>query len=282
MAESSLKILVAIKRVIDPYVAIRVKDDHSGIDDHNVKMTINPFCAIALEQAVQMKEQGLAQEIIVVSIGDDSCNESLRTALALGGDSAIHINTADFLSDNAASSSVSLFTPLKIANVLAVLAQQQDCDLVLMGKQSIDGDNNQTPQMLAGLLDWPQATFASEIKPDPNRDNPALLVTREVDVGLETLSVNLPCVVSCDLRLNTPRFASLPNIMKAKSKPLTCFSLASFIDDNISQYPNLASLAKPSSQTIIKYSKPQQRSAGVMVESIDELIDKLTQEAKVI
>ncbi|PSV30264.1 electron transfer flavoprotein subunit beta/FixA family protein [Photobacterium sp. GB-72] len=277
MAESTIRILVAIKRVVDPYVAIRVKDDNSGIDDHNVKKTINPFCAIALEQAVQFKEQGIASEVVVICIGDDSCNESLRTALALGADSAIHINTKQTESDN-----VTNITPLKIAMLLSVLAIENKSDVVLMGKQSIDGDNNQTPQMLAGILDCPQATYASEI----NYDNPSILdeliVTREVDGGLETLAVKVPCVISCDLRLNTPRFASLPNIMKAKAKPLTTISLQDFIEKNSVQYPSLENLIKTTSQTILHYNAPKPRTAGVMVDNVDALIDKLSHEVKVI
>ena len=206
-----MKILVAIKRVIDPYVKIRVKADESGVETQNVKMSMNPFDEIAIEEAIRMKEAGHASEVVAVSIGSDTCQETLRNALALGVDRAILIRTD------------SMHCSLHIAKILEQVVHEETADLVLMGKQSIDGDNNQTPQMLAGLLDWPQATYASKIVFSGDK----LDVTREIDGGLETLVVTLPAVISTDLRLNEPRYASLPNIMKAKQKPLAVRELES-------------------------------------------------------
>ncbi|WP_417581893.1 electron transfer flavoprotein subunit beta/FixA family protein [Nitrincola sp.] len=249
-----MKILVAVKRVIDYNVKVRVKADRSDVDLANVKMALNPFCEIAVEQAVRLKEQGIATEILVVSIGNKSCEEQLRTALALGADRALRIDT------EAAPDALS------VARLLAKVAEAEQPDLILLGKQAIDSDNNQTGQMLAALLDRPQATFASEVK----IDGKTLQVTREVDGGLQTLNVTLPAVVTTDLRLNEPRYASLPNIMKAKKKPLdvkTAEELGVTVASNI---------------TLVSVEPPAQRSAGIKVGSVAELIDKLRNEAKVI
>ena len=199
-----MKVLVAVKRTIDPNVKVRVKSDQTGVETANVKMAMNPFCEIAVEEAVRMKENGPADEVIVVSAGADKAQETLRTALAMGADRAVHIVTEAELQ------------PLAVARLLKVIADEEQPGLVILGKQAIDDDSNQTGQMLAALLGWPQATFASEIVfKDGTAD-----VTREIDGGLETLNVNLPAVVTTDLRLNEPRYASLPNIMKAKKKPI--------------------------------------------------------------
>lgn len=249
-----MKILVAVKRVIDYNVKVRVKADRSDVDLANVKMALNPFCEIAVEQAVRLKEQGIATEILVVSIGNKSCEEQLRTALALGADRALRIDTEAVLD------------ALSVARLLAKVAEAEQPDLILLGKQSIDSDNNQTGQMLAALLDRPQATFASEVK----IDGTSLQVTREVDGGLQTLNLTLPAVVTTDLRLNEPRYASLPNIMKAKKKPLevkTAEALGVTVASNI---------------TLVSVEPPAQRSAGIKVGSVAELVEKLRNEAKVI
>ena len=249
-----MKILVAIKRVIDPYVKIRVKADETGVETQNVKMSMNPFDEIAIEEAIRMKEAGHASEVVAVSIGPDTCQETLRNALALGVDRAILIRT-----DSAHCS-------LHIAKILEQVVHEENADLVLMGKQSIDGDNNQTPQMLAGLLDWPQATYASKIIFSGNK----LDVTREIDGGLETLVVTLPAVISTDLRLNEPRYASLPNIMKAKQKPLAVRELETL---NLNLKPHTR---------VLSVKAPPVRKGGGKVESVVELVDKLRSEAKVI
>ncbi len=249
-----MKVLVAIKRVIDPYTKVRVKADNSGVETANVKMTINPFCEIAVEEAIRLKECGVASEVIVVSIGIANCQEQLRSALALGADRAIHLDTEQFCQ------------PLAIAKLLKVIAEREEAQLILLGKQSIDSDNNQVAQMLAGLLTWPQATFASKLKVEGD----SAAVTREVDGGLETLQLTLPAVVSTDLRLNQPRYASLPNIMKAKKKPLEVIDVSS-LPVEIS-----------SSQQTLSVVAPTKREAGVMVGSVAELVDKLRNEAKVI
>jgi len=249
-----MKILVAVKRVIDPYVKIRVKTDQTGVETQNVKMSMNPFDEIALEAAIRLREQGQAAEIIAVSIGSDACQETLRHGLALGADRAILVSCDTSLCS------------LNIAKILQQLVKQEDAQLVLMGKQSIDGDNNQTPQMLAALLNWPQATFASELL----LENNSVQVTREIDGGLETLALTLPAVVSTDLRLNEPRYASLPNIMKAKRKPLDIIPLDSLglsLKDHIER---------------ISVTAPPVRSAGIKVDSVDALLDKLRNEAKVL
>lgn len=249
-----MKVLVPIKRVIDYNVKVRVKADNSDVDLANVKMAINPFCEIAVEEAVRLKEQGIASEIIVVSIGDKSCQEQLRTALALGADRAIQIDTDVKLGS------------LQVAKLLKTIVVEEQPQLVILGKQSIDSDNNQTGQMLAALTDMPQGTFASEVKVTDDK----VQVTREVDGGLQTVELTLPAIVTTDLRLNEPRYASLPNIMKAKRKPLDV-KLATDLGVDLSSKLNQ-----------LKVEEPASRSAGVMVGSVEELVDKLKNEAKVI
>ncbi|NVD09006.1 electron transfer flavoprotein subunit beta/FixA family protein [Vibrio sp. JPW-9-11-11] len=249
-----MKVLVAIKRVIDPYTKIRVKSDGSGVEKDNVKMVTNPFCEIAVEEAVRLKEAGRCDEVVVVSIGDPSCQEQLRNALALGADRAIHV---DHLQAR---------TPLGSAKLLAAIIKQERPQLVLLGKQSIDNDNNQVGQMVAGLMNWPQATFASNVVVDDD----SVSVTREVDGGLETLTLTLPAVISTDLRLNEPRYASLPNIMKAKRKPLEVVAA-----------DTLGVEFEPRQQVLSVFA-PTSRSRGVKVDSVVELVDKLRNEAKVI
>ncbi|AAU27009.1 TPA: electron transfer flavoprotein subunit beta/FixA family protein [Legionella pneumophila] len=249
-----MKILVAVKRVIDPYVKIRVKSDNSGVETQNIKMAMNPFDEIAIEEALRLREKNWATEVIAVSIGSDSSQETLRHALALGADKAILVRTEKS------------FESLNIAKILNSIVANEKPDLVLMGKQSIDGDNNQTPQMLAALLNWPQATNASKIIPDNNN----LEVVREIDGGLETLKVQLPAVISTDLRLNEPRYASLPNIMKAKRKPLDIIDLDSL------------GLSLKQHVEILKVNAPATRSAGVILDSVAALLDKLQHEAKVL
>ena len=249
-----MKVLVAVKRVVDYNVKVRAKADGSDVDLNNVKMSINPFCEIAVEEAVRLKEAGTATEVVAVSVGDKSCQEQIRTALALGADRGIQVETEGAVE------------PLEIAKLLKGIVERESPDLVILGKQSIDGDNNQTGQMLGALAGMPQGTFASEIKVEDGK----LSVTREVDGGLQTVSLNMPAIVTTDLRLNEPRYASLPNIMKAKKKPLDVVSPA---DLGV----NLASHL-----TLLKVEPPPERSAGIKVESVDELIDKLKNEAKVI
>jgi electron transfer flavoprotein beta subunit len=251
-----MKVLVPIKRVVDPYVKIRVRTDNSGVETQHVKMVINPFDEIAIEEAVRWKEAGLVTEIVVASIGPQAAQETLRAALALGADSALHI-----LCDKP-------LEPLAIAKCLSVLVKQQNPDLVIMGKQAIDDDCNQTGQMLAALLNWPQATFASKIA--FSAEKKMVDVTREVDGGLETLTVKLPCVITTDLRLNEPRYASLPNIMQAKRKPLTTQEIAS-LDVDIT--PRL---------TVVEVAPPKARKAGKMVKDVAELVHYLKDVEKVI
>lgn len=252
--EDTVKVLVAIKRVIDPYVKIRIKDDGSGVEDSNVKMAMNPFCEIAVEEAVRLKEADIASEIVVVSIGDDTCQEQLRSALALGADRAIHIATSDKLE------------PLAVAKLLNALVQKEQPSLMLLGKQSIDTDNNQVAQMLSALTGYPQGTFASELTVNTQ----TVIVTREIDGGLETLSLQLPAIISTDLRLNEPRYASLPNIMKAKRKPFAVIAIDEFELDIAPR------------QEIIDVMVPPKRESGIRVESVQELVTKLRNEAKVI
>lgn len=249
-----MKVLVAIKRVIDANVKVRVKADNSGVETANVKMAMNPFCEIAVEEAVRLKEKGVATEIVVVSIGPATTQETLRTALALGADRAIHIE------ENAEVES------LAIAKLLKAVVDREQPQIVLLGKQSIDSDNNQTGQMLAGLLGWPQGTFLSKVQIETG----IATVTREVDGGLETLKMPLPAVLTTDLRLNEPRFASLPNIMKAKQKPLAKLSVAEL---GVSIAPRVKTL---------KVEAPAARKAGIKVDSVQALVDKLRNEAKVI
>ncbi|WP_102795000.1 electron transfer flavoprotein subunit beta/FixA family protein [Bowmanella denitrificans] len=249
-----MKILVPVKRAIDYNVKVRVKSDQSGVDLANTKMAINPFCEIAVEEAVRLKEQGVAQEVVVVSIGDKACQEQIRTALALGADRGIHIET-----DLALES-------LQIAKLLQKVVDEEQPQLVILGKQSIDSDNNQTGQMLAALCGMGQGTFASKVEIDGDK----VKVTREVDGGLQTVALALPAVVTTDLRLNEPRYASLPNIMKAKRKPLDVKAAADF-------GLNLASKVK-----VLKVQAPAQRQGGVKVADVAELVAKLKNEAKVI
>ena len=249
-----MKILVPIKRVVDYNVKVRPKADESGVDLNNVKMAINPFCEIAVEEAVRLKESGSAEEIIAVTVGASNAQEQLRTALALGADKAILIET-----DLEAQ-------PLAIAKALKSIVEKESPDLVIMGKQAIDGDNNQTGQMLAALLGYPQATFASELKISDRKAE----VTREVDGGLQTILIDLPAIVTSDLRLNEPRYASLPNIMKAKQKPLEVINAEEI---GVDMNPRIST---------IKVSPPPEREAGIIVESVEELVEKLKNEAKVI
>ena len=249
-----MKVLVAVKRVIDYNVKIRVKADYSDVDLTNVKMAMNPFCEIAVEEAVRLKEKGVATDVVAVTVGPKAAQEQLRTALALGADRAIHIET-----DERAES-------LAVAKLLAKVVDDEQPGLVILGKQAIDTDNNQTGQMLAALTNLPQGTFASEVAVDGDKVN----VTREIDGGLQTVELKLPAVVTTDLRLNEPRYASLPNIMKAKKKPLDVKTPA---DLGVDMTPRV---------TIEKVETPAERKAGVMVGSVDELVEKLKNEAKVI
>lgn len=251
-----MKVLVPIKRVVDPYVKIRVKSDNSGVETQNVKMAMNPFDEIAIEEAVRWKEAGLITEVIAVSIGTPDSQETLRQALALGADSAFLITTQK------------TFEPLLIAKALCEVVKQQAVDIVIMGKQAIDDDCNQTGQMLAALLGWPQATFASKIV--FSDDKKFVTVTREVDAGLETLQIELPVVITTDLRLNEPRYASLPNIMQAKRKPLT-----------ITEWESL-SIEPKMHVEILEVTPPPIRKAGKKVNDVAELIHCLRDVEKVI
>ncbi len=249
-----MKILVPVKRVVDYNVKIRVKADGSGIETNGVKMSMNPFDEIAVEEAVRLKEKGAASEIIAVSMGVAACAETIRTALAMGADRGILVESDADLQ------------PLAVAKMLRVLVQREQPGLVLMGKQAIDDDMNATGQMLAALLGWAQGTFASKIVLEADR----AIVTREIDGGLETLSLALPCIVTTDLRLNEPRYASLPNIMKARKKPIETIKPA---DLGVDPTPRL---------TIVSIAEPPKRQAGVKVGSVAELVEKLKLEAKVI
>ena len=249
-----MKILVAIKRVVDYNVKVRPKSDGTDVDLANVKMSINPFCEIAVEEAVRLAEKGIATEVIAVSVGSQQSQEQLRTALALGADRAILVESDETLE------------PLAIAKCLKAVCDRESPDIVLMGKQAIDGDNNQTGQMLSALLGCGQATFASEVNVDGDR----VTVTREVDGGLQTLALKLPAVVTSDLRLNEPRYASLPNIMKAKRKPLDTLTPA---DLSVDLSPRVS---------LLGVELPAQRQAGIVVEDVATLMDKLKNEAKVI
>ena len=249
-----MKILVTAKRVVDYNVNIRVLADQSGVDLNNVKMSVNPFDEIAIEEAVRLKEAGKAEEVIVVSVGVSQCQEQLRTALALGADRGILVETDEALQ------------PLGIAKALKAVIDKEAPGLIITGKQAIDGDNSQTGQMLAALAGLAQATFASEI--DLGEDSAT--VTREIDGGLETITVKLPAIVTTDLRLNEPRYASLPNIMKAKKKPIDIFTPA---DLGVDVSPQVKTL---------KVEPPAERAAGIKVDSVEVLVDKLRNEAKVI
>jgi electron transfer flavoprotein beta subunit len=246
-----MKVLVPVKRVIDYNVKVRVKADGSGVDLANVKMSMNPFDEIAVEEAIRLKEAGKVEEIIVVSIGVEKCQETLRTGLAMGADRAILVKASDDVHND--------IEPLAVAKILEAVVKQENPGLVLCGKQAIDNDLNATGQMLAALMGWSQATFASEL----NVEGQTAIVTREVDGGLQTLKVQMPAVVTVDLRLNEPRYASLPNIMKAKKKPLDIMSAEDF---GVDVSPRLA---------VVKTGEPDARAAGIKVESVDELVGKL-------
>ena len=251
---SPMKVLVPVKRVIDYNVKIRVKPDGSGVETQNVKMSMNPFDEISIEEAVRMKEAGVADEVIAVSIGPQQAQETIRTALAMGADRGILVKTDANLE------------PLAVAKCLKALIEKEEPKLVIVGKQAIDDDSNQTGQMTAALMGWAQATFASEIKIDGDSAD----VTREVDGGLETIKISLPAVVTVDLRLNEPRYASLPNIMKAKKKPIDESSPA---DLGVDEAPRLET---------VTVAEPPKREGGAKVEDVNELVDKLMNEAKVI
>ena len=249
-----MKLLVAVKRVIDYNIKVRVKGDETGVETANVKMSMNPFDEIAVEEAVRLHEAGIATEIVAVSMGVQQCQETIRTALAMGCDRGIHVKTDDELQ------------PLAVAKLLAKIVEQESPDAVVLGKQAIDDDSNQTGQMLAGLLGWSQGTFASEIALADGKAN----VTREIDGGLQTVAINLPAVITTDLRLNEPRYASLPNIMKAKKKEIAEITPEEL---GVDIAPRL---------TTLKVTEPPQREGGIKVETVAELVDKLKNEVGVI
>jgi len=249
-----MKVLVGIKRTIDANVKIRVKADETGVETANIKMTINPFCEIAVEEAVRIKEAGIAEEVVVVTAGPEDARQTLMTALAIGADRAVHVIVDQDIQ------------PLAVAKTLKAVIEQESPGLVILGKQAIDDDSNQTGQMLAALLGWPQATFASKIVLGDDEAE----VTREIDGGLETLTVRVPAVVTTDLRLNEPRYASLPNIMKAKKKPIETKTIEEL---GVDITPRIE---------ILKVTAPGKREAGIIVESVAELIDKLQNHAKVL
>lgn len=249
-----MKILVPVKRVIDANIRIRVKPDQSGVETANVKMAMNPFCEIAVEEALRLKEAGHAEEVIIVSAGTEKCQETIRTGLAMGADRGIYINTEATLE------------PLAVAKMIKAVAENESADLIILGKQSIDDDNNQTGQMLAALMQRPLGSYISKI--EKNQDGFA--ITREIDAGLEKLQITSPAVVTTDLRLNEPRYASLPNIMKAKKKPI----------DSVT--PEQLGVDISNRIEVLEVIEPSARDAGVMVSSAAELVDKLKNEAKVI
>ena len=249
-----MKILVTVKRVIDYNVQVRVKSDNSGVEKENVKMSMNPPDENAVEEALRIKEAGKADEVIILSIGEEKCQETIRTALAMGADRGILVKANDEIE------------PLSVSKIVAKIAETENPGLILMGKQAIDDDSNQTAQMTSALLDWPQATFASKIEMEEN----TAIITREIDEGLERIRVNMPFIASCDLRLNEPRYASLPNIMKAKKKPIEIKSTEELGIDTKPRIENL------------KISEPPSRQKGVMVSDVAELVQKLKYEAKVI
>jgi len=249
-----MKILVTVKRVIDYNVQVRVKQDNSGVEKENVKMSMNPPDENAVEEALRIKESGKVDEVVVLSIGEEKCQETIRTALAMGADRGIFIKANDNTE------------PLSVSKIVAKIADIEKPNLILMGKQAIDDDSNQTAQMTSALLNWPQATFASKIELENNR----AIVTREIDEGLERIKLSLPIIASCDLRLNEPRYASLPNIMKAKKKPIDVKSVDELDIDITPRIQN------------IKISEPPTRKKGIMVSDVAELVQKLKYEAKVI
>ena len=249
-----MKILVPVKRVVDYNVKVRVKSDNSGVELDNVKMSMNPFDEIAVEEALRLKEKGVATEVIAISIGVSQVQETIRNALAMGADSGIFVEVNETLE------------PLNIAKIISSIAKKENIDLMILGKQAIDDDMNATSQMVAALLNWPQATFASKIE----IDDKIAKVSREVDGGIENIQVTLPAVISTDLRLNEPRYASLPNIMKAKKKPI-----------NQIQVDEL-NLKIEQRLEILRVEEPDKRQSGIMLKTVDELVDKLKNEAKVI
>jgi electron transfer flavoprotein beta subunit len=249
-----MKILVAVKRTIDAYVKVRVRSDNTGVDLANLKMAMNPFCEIAVEEAVRLKEKGLATEVVAVTIGGDKSQEQLREAMALGADRSIHIQASDDLE------------PLNVAKLLKAVVLNEQPALILLGKQSIDSDNNQVGQMLAALCNLPQATFASKVELSADK----VVVSREVDGGEQVLSLQLPAVITTDLRLNEPRFKKLPDIMKAKKKPIDVMT------------PEQLNVDIKQHLTVVTVTDPPPRKAGVIVNSTAELVDKLRNEAKVI
>ena len=249
-----MKILVPVKRVVDYNVKVRVKSDNSGVELDNVKMSMNPFDEIAVEEALRLKEKGFATEVIAISIGVSQVQETIRNALAMGADSGIFVEVNETLE------------PLNIAKIISSVAKKENVDLMILGKQAIDDDMNATSQMVAALLNWPQATFASKIE----IVDKIVKVSREVDGGIENIEVNLPAVISTDLRLNEPRYASLPNIMKAKKKPINEINIDE-LKINIKQRLD-----------ILKVEEPSKRQSGIMLKTIEELVDKLKNEAKVI
>ena len=249
-----MKVLVPIKRVVDYNVKIRVKSDNSGVELDNVKMSMNPFDEIAVEEAIRLKEAGTVSEIIVLSIGPQQSQETIRTALAMGADRGILIKTDE------------LVEPLNVAKLIKAVSDEENPEIIILGKQAIDDDSNQTGQMLSALLGWSQGTFASELKISDGKIN----VIREVDGGLQTINLKLPSVITTDLRLNEPRYASLPNIMKAKKKPIE------------EKSPEDYNIEITSMLEVVKVSEPEQREAGIKVETVEELVDKLKNEAGVI
>ncbi len=249
-----MKVLVPVKRVIDYNVKVRVKSDHTGVDLANVKMSMNPFDEIAVEEAIRLKESGTATEVVAVSIGPEKAQDQIRQALAMGADRGLLIKTDAEVE------------PLGVAKLLKAVVEAEQCELVILGKQAIDDDSNQTGQMLAAMLGWPQGTFASKV----SKEGDKLSVTREIDGGLQTITLNLPAIVTTDLRLNEPRYASLPNIMKAKKKPLDVKEASEY---GVDIAPRLE---------VLKVTEPPKREAGVKVENVAQLVEKLKNEAGVI
>jgi len=252
--EFNLKILVPVKRVVDYNVKVRVKSDNTGVELDNVKMSMNPFDEIAVEEALRLKEKGIANEVIAISIGASQVQETIRNALAMGADSGIFVELNKS------------FEPLNIAKIIASTAKKENIDLIILGKQAIDDDMNATGQMIAALLNWPQATFASKVEIAEKKAK----ISREVDGGIENLEITLPAVISTDLRLNEPRYASLPNIMKAKKKPINEIKIE---DLNVEIRQRL---------NVLKVEEPSKRQSGIMVKTVEELVEKLKNEAKVI
>lgn len=258
-----MRILVPVKRVVDYAVKVRVNSGKTGIDNSGVKYSMNPFCEIACEEAIRLKEKKIADEVISVSIGPTQCIDTLRTSLALGCDKAIHVNTGNDIATDLE------LQPLAVSKILNKIVKDKNIDLVILGKQSIDDDSNQTGQLLSGLMNCSQATFASKV--ELNKDDKTGEITREIDGGLQSIKIKLPAVITTDLRLNTPRYAKLPNIMKAKKKPIETIELKDLSDIDIK--PRLK---------VIQVNDPPKRGGGIKVETVDELYNKLKNEAKVL